>query len=208
MKFLREKLQATPGKGLLFTFSFSAVPTHPIFEYGHDAWGYGSPLVSSMRKWVCQGWWTERMGVWSLMTPEAAEPIQTELLPPEFCLCEKSNSYLFKPQWVKFSNIYSQNITRIYWCLSLWASFPLKEGVWPMWANIPFKQDGYIQIKAQEAGNLTANLAPSWCSSHVCSVLLGALKPPAASVVNTASFPLSKGALWYDLLITRPPTHH
>lgn len=98
-------------------------------------------------------------------------------------------------------------ITHIYWCLSWWASFPLKEGVWPMWANIPFKQDGYIQIKAQEAGNLTANLAPSWCS-YVCSVLLGALKPPAVSVVNTASFPLFKGALWYDLLITRPATHH
>lgn len=128
MKFLREMLQATPGKGLLFTFSFSAVPTHPIFEYGHDAWGYGSPVVSSMRKWVCQGWWTERMGVWSLMAPGAAEPIPTELLPPEFCLCEKSNSYLFKPQWVKFSNIYSQNIRNSYILVSVMMSQFSSEG--------------------------------------------------------------------------------
>lgn len=95
-----------------FFFSFPAVPTHPIFEYGHDAEGNSSPLVSSMRKWVSLPRMVNRKigRVWSLMTPEAADLIPTQPLPPEFCLCKKSNSYLFKPQWVRFSNIYSQNI--------------------------------------------------------------------------------------------------
>lgn len=95
-----------------FFFSFPAVPTHPIFEYGHDAEGNSSPLVSSLRKWVSLPRMVNRKNgrVWSLMTPEAADPIPTQPLPPEFWLCKKSNSYLFKPQWVKFSDIYSQNI--------------------------------------------------------------------------------------------------
>lgn len=155
-----ERSSSYSRKGFFF-FSFPAVPTHPIFEYGHDAEGNSSPLVSSMKKWVSLPRMVNRKigRVWSLMTPEAADPFlqnsaYVKKVTPICSSHSESNFPIFTAKTF---------VTQTNWCLAWWANFPLKEEFWPMWANIPFKQHGCIQVKVQEAGNLTVNFAHSWC---------------------------------------------
>lgn len=95
-------------------------------------------------------------------------------------------------------------VTQTNWCLAWWANFPLKEEFWPMWANIPFKQYWCIQIKVQEAGNLTVNFALSWC---LLTFILSPWGPsgPQKSLWSTL-YPFLFFPLWYDLVITRPAT--
>lgn len=96
------------GKGLFLPFS--AVPTHPIFEYRRDT-GVMAAIL-----WVAQGSQPAREGwnVWFLTTPWGSWTNTNNCLPPEFWLCERCNSYSSKPQLVKFSNIYNPNIPNSY----------------------------------------------------------------------------------------------
>ena len=194
-RLLQERTFFFPLLSLPILFLNMAMMLRAIVALLWAAWGSVSLLRMVNRK---------NGRVWSLMTPEAADPIPTQPLPLEFWLCKKSNSYLFKPQWVKFSDIYSQNICNSNWCLAWWANFPLKEEFWPMWANIPFKQYWCIQIKVQEAGNFTVNFALSWC---LLTFILSPWGPsgPQKSLWSTL-YPFLFFPLWYDLVITRPAT--
>lgn len=103
---------------------------------------------------VYQGWWTERMGEsgpwWHLrqLTQYPHNPFlqNSDYLRKVTPIClshSESNFPIFTAKTF---------ITQTNWCLAWWANFPLKEEVWPMWANIPFKQYGAFKSKYRKLG--------------------------------------------------------
>lgn len=165
MKSLREMFKLLQERIFFFFLSLLSPPIlflnmammlRAIVALLWAAWGSES---------VYQGWWTERMGEsgpwWHLrqLTQYPHNPFlqNSDYLRKVTPIClshSESNFPIFTAKTF---------ITQTNWCLAWWANFPLKEEVWPMWANIPFKQYGCIQINVQEAGNLTVNFALSWC---------------------------------------------